>query len=162
MSRRATSEAYDFSLFETKPKIQKQEKNELKVIKGAKRRENAKAIMQGVFLTVVLVAVTSVLIYSKLTLNEVTAQISIANKNYNELLSEKTRLDMELESKVSLKNVEEVAESELGLTKITSQQIQYIQVANANGITVSQSDQKFDLFETIREEIHNLLAYIQN
>ncbi|MBQ2805635.1 MAG: hypothetical protein IJF08_01145, partial [Clostridia bacterium] len=65
-------------------------------------------------------------VYGQVKVKEVTTDITEANQEYDIVLNEQKRMQSELESKMSIKNVEEYAEQVLGLQKLDQSQIEYL------------------------------------
>ena len=55
--------------------------------------------------------------------------------------AENVRLQSELESRMSAKNVEDYAENELGMRKIDSSQIKYIRIQTDDVVDIPQQDE---------------------
>ena len=92
--------------------------------------------MKAILCMALIIGVTVSFIYSRAMLVEVNEQVNAANKQLKILESEKTRLDMELESMVSLKNIEELAEN-MGLAKVEKYQVEYIDLSQGDKVVVS-------------------------
>ena len=108
------STAYDLSKFERK----QEKKPQIRVIKGKKaQRVNRVAMVKIFFAAVIVIGITSLMIVNRVALIEIGEEINAANEDLQILQSENTRLNVELEEKMSLDNIEEKAVNELGLTK---------------------------------------------
>ena len=70
------------------------------------------------------------------TLTETTAEVSRLEKQLDQLKDEKILLDIHMDEKTNFKSVEELAEEELGMIKIQSYQIEYINISQDNKIEV--------------------------
>ena len=57
--------------------------------------------------------------------------------------AENVRLQTELESKISAKNVEEYAENVLGMKKIDPSQIKYIEIQTDDVVSIPEQDEGF-------------------
>ena len=81
-------------------------------------------------------------------------QYNAANAELSELKSEGVRMQSELESRVSLKTIEDIAVGEYGMVKPDSSQVGYIQLNSENKIetTVKQDS----VFTKIADFIGNL------
>ena len=84
---------------------------------------------------IIVVAVT--LLYSKVQITELTEQISRMESDLRAAQSETTRLEMEIEGQMSLRNIEEHA-SALGLTKLQDYQVTCIGINNEDKVVVKE------------------------
>ena len=117
--------AYDLSAYE-KVK-QDNHQNELKVIRSkANKKENALLTFKSIAIGAFVIAVVAMSIYSNAIINELGNQILSANRDYAKLVGDNKKMTAVLESKVSLKNVEEYAKENLGLAQMEQYQIEYI------------------------------------
>ncbi len=154
-----TNAAYDLSRFEAQP-LEKRPHIETVKTKKVKTVEQTvprisplKAV--GCMLLVVLVA--SALLYTRVQLTERISQVSQATSDYTKLEAEGTRLDLELESKVSPKNVQEYAENELGMIQKDSTTVEYIRLTQDNKIEVPKSTSS-SFWDSVKEFFDNLLS----
>ena len=65
--------------------------------------------------------------------------------------NEDVRLNMELEAMVSLKNIEEYATEELGLTKLENSQVSYVTLDEGERVVTASGDQGLRVWERIKE-----------
>lgn len=143
--------AYDFSSYveeyvESKPKIISK-----KTVKAKKSKLNPVSI----FLVVALVGgITSGLVYNNVVLNELGNEITQMSNELDELNSENTRLNVDLETKTSLRKIEEYATNELGLQRANNNQIEYVRVEQENKIETTQDE------ENIMDKIINIINSI--
>ncbi len=114
--------------------------------------------LQAFILWVVLVLMVGCLIYSKVALDKIGTEIVKYEKQYEDLMSEKVRLEVSMESNISLKNLEELAK-EKGLCPIQDYQIEYVDFQTQDDIEVI--DKKYNFYKSIKEVFNNILAYIK-
>ncbi len=129
--------AYDLSLFEARraPRERKSKTDEIKVVKGkGKAISKKKGLFSKIVVFGVFVILISTLIYSKVELTEVGEDITSQQALLAELQGEATRLELELEGKTSFGTIEEYATEHLGLSKVSSAQIKYIDLSEGNKI----------------------------
>lgn len=129
-----TSTAYDLSRFAPEPRRQPN----VRVVKTTKKKTDSKRAfkVRSTVFVLVLMLLMATTVYSRLQLTETRTQINNKTAELTELESENTYLNFQLESKVSLKNAEEYAVSELGLVKLSSSQIEYVSLNSGNSIEV--------------------------
>ena len=152
--------AYDLTKFEAhKPK-----EPQLAEVPKPKARQ-AKTVlglspMKAILCMALIIGVTVSFIYSRAMLVEVNEQVNAANKQLKILESEKTRLDMELESMVSLKNIEELAEN-MGLAKVEKYQVEYIDLSQGDKVVVSNEAKSVSFFDQIWQSVQKIVSYLK-
>lgn len=100
----------------------------------------------GSLLTIILVSVIAAallgtVIYSFDRRNTVYNKVAALNSELNLMEAENVRLQSELESRMSAKNVEDYAENVLGMQKIDSEQIEYIKIQTYDVVNIPQKSQ---------------------
>lgn len=152
------STAYDLSKFERKP----EKKPQIQVIKGkkAKKKSNAVPIIKAFFAAVIVIGITSLMIVNRITLTEIGEDIGDANANLGILQSENTRLNVELEGKMSLKNIEDKAKNELGLTKMNTYQVQYLSLTQGDKIEITEPKSGGGILSTITGWFDKIKEYL--
>ncbi|MCI8359801.1 MAG: hypothetical protein HFE86_00505 [Clostridiales bacterium] len=147
------SMAYDFPLFQPKERetpaaAPRRKENVVKmpVRQGAMKEQRKKATAKGMagklsaFLMAVLVlAMLCGSLYLRVEITEITDRIDKAEAVLEEQKSEEVRLLMEMERKVSYKNIEEAAQ-QLGMQKKERSQVNYIRTnPDSKGESAGQS-----------------------
>ncbi|MBO4338836.1 MAG: hypothetical protein K5755_00260 [Clostridiales bacterium] len=147
---------YDFSLFEMKtgttanistaPKKREEKKPQMRVVVNNRRKskinivpsyvQKNSVVKAGVILFVLL-AVLGMLIYMQAKLDNVNRQIARTEKTLEETRSETVRLQMELNSIISIDKVEDYAVNTLGMVKIESGQVEYIDLSGEDKVILS-------------------------
>lgn len=128
--------AYDYDLF--LPKEERMESNtpaadkiinvpEMSGKAGAARRhkEAVRSKTFAIVTTALLICMLCATIFLRVQVTETNSQIGNAQKELDALISEETRLEMEMERMISYKNIEEAAK-ELGMQKKDKSQVTYI------------------------------------
>lgn len=150
--------AYDLSLFEQKPK---KARPALNVVKEKYHKRDRMLVVRVVSGVLVVVTVICLQLYSRAQLTELSDRIGTYNTEYQNLLSEQTRLNAEIEGKVSLRSVEESAKA-MGLDKMQAYQVEYVVVEeDEEGVvpmTVSETQPSF--FQKLSLYIQSFLEYI--
>ncbi len=129
--------AYDFAMFEEKPKKESNPNNIIKVNKITEerhKREKKEAKASAIKKIIAIFFVLAFLfgnIQLKLMINETNDRINKIKTEIKALESEETALQMEYMSKVSYANIELEA-TQLGMTKASKDQIKYIRVHDEN------------------------------
>ena len=116
--------------------------------KNKKQHENDRSISQhkndardGAILTIVFVSLLAALllgsvVYSLDRRNTMYNKVATLNNELELTKAEYVRLQSELDSKVSAKNVEDYAENVLGMQKIDSSQIKYIKIQTGDVVSI--------------------------
>lgn len=131
-----TSTAYDYDRNFSRA----EEERRLEIIRSNNRRQREKrafAVKLGLMICTMILLMAAT-VYSRLVLTETRAQINSRTSDLTELQSENAYLSYQLESLVSLKNAEEYAISELGLVKLDSSRIEYVNLQTENEISADE------------------------
>ncbi|MDD3692764.1 MAG: cell division protein FtsL [Oscillospiraceae bacterium] len=137
------TEAYDLSLFEPRPAKVVKLKTNKKLQKAQKRKNVIQSIINTtatICVAALAVTVIGMLIVSRVRLTEMDDKINSMEKQLIVLQSEKTRLTDELARKTSTKSVEEYAYETLGMQKVDSTQIEYIESENTDKAVVANKE----------------------
>jgi len=138
----ATSVAYDLSRFaETAPV-----REPVTVVKAApnvRTAEDRKFFVQLLALSIAVITLAVYTVYSNLQLTKVKAQITNRSSELVEIQSENIYLDYQIESFISYKSAEKYAQDELGLIKVNSAQVEYVNLEDKN-VIVSEEPIKND------------------
>ncbi len=138
----ATSVAYDLNRFaETAPA-----REPVKVVTAApnvRTAEDRKFFVQLLALSIAVITLAVYTVYSNLQLTKVKAQITNRSSELVEIQSENIYLDYQIESFISYKSAEKYAQDELGLIKVNSAQVEYVNLENKN-VIVSEEPIKND------------------
>ena len=137
--------AYDFDMF--MPSKQKKSKNEDNIIKLAPKskkrtRRAVRTLSVSAFTVMAAVFMLSALcgnLFLRLQINEVNSKINDVKSQIGELDSEKTALEMEFERRISYSNIELEA-TELGMKKMSKDQVEYIRVNDKNAAMTSDGE----------------------
>ncbi len=155
--------AYDLSLFdvdeelERKKEKKREEKSKIQITekKAVARNGNVFTI---VISAVACIAVAFAILYSKVELADYTAMISEVKTELEEARRDNNRLNAELDSMVTLDNVENIAASELGLQKTQNSQINFVTLNTEEMVEVAQTDA--NIFVSIKDWFYDVLEYL--
>jgi cell division protein FtsL len=149
--------AYDLSLFERREREPFKRQTKVKIVPNPKTKQISKiTVFKWVAVTVVVVLSIVSIMLCNVKLTELNDKVIKAKSAYNSAKSEQTRFNMQLESRMSLKNVEDYAITKLGLQKVQSYQIEYINLANSDKVEVNNQDRNVFL-----DFLHNILEYFK-
>lgn len=154
--------AYDLNNFAAKTGEEHDKElkaSSLRLIKN-RRREKAVAPVRLIMAAALVVAIATVMIYSQVVLTELTAETNEYESMIGTLNTEYMRLGSELEASTSIKTLEESAEKNLGLSKIDSSQIEYVNLTGEDEITVARTGGKYLLKEYWQEFVNKALEYL--
>lgn len=98
------------------------------------------SVLAIVFGAVISVVLLGAVIYSLDRRSTMYSKVAVLKEELGHAEAENVRLQTELESKISAKNVEDYAENVLGLTKIDSSQIKYIEIQTDDVVNIPQQD----------------------
>ncbi len=93
---------------------------------------------------VVVVAMLSALLYTRVVQVEVTREYNRAETTLAAMKSENSTLMKQLENKLSIANIEAIALDQLGMQKLENRQIQYITFETEDVVEVVQSPNLFE------------------
>ena len=103
-------------------------------------------------------AVAFSILYSKLELSEYTSKISTIKTEIETAERENLRLNAELDSMVTLDNVEATASNELGLQKTQNSQITFVTL-NTEQMT-EVAEESGNIFVSIQDWFYDVLEYL--
>lgn len=116
------------------------------------------SVVKLFFAALLALLVFFLVIYGRVETNQLYRQISDQNQKLEIAQSENVRMKSELESKMTLKNVEEYAEKVLGLQKLDNSQIKYVQTQTDDIVEIPKEDK--NLFTKIRDKFNGFVEYI--
>lgn len=147
---------YDFSLFEMKtgttanistaPKKREEKKPQMRVVVNNRRKSKINivpayvrknSVVKAGVVLFCLLAILGMLIFMQAKLDNVNRQIARTQQTLEETKSETVRLQMELNSIISIDKVEDYAVNTLGMVKIESGQVEYIDLSGEDKIVLS-------------------------
>lgn len=151
--------AYDLSMYESlleqKPERQQKPQQQAKTVK----LKNKKAFKTALSVLSIAVVVSMIIgiIYTNSQITEITTNISAVQKEITELESEKAYLEFTLESRMSLNEIEDYAVNVLGMVKMDSTQVEYIEIESENKVEFSGDN----LGDRIEEAVQPVLSYFE-
>ena len=93
-------------------------------------------------------------IYSRVQVDELDRQLDTINSEISILDSENTRLNMQLDSIISLDKVDEYAQNTLGMVKVENYQVSYVDLSKGDKVSVSGGKVHRSLWETMKAYFH--------
>lgn len=117
------------------------------------------SVISIVFISVLAVVMLGAVIISLDKRNTMYSQVSALKEQLEITQAENVRLQTELESKISAKNVEDYAENVLGMKKIDSSQIKYIQIQTDDVVSIPEQDE--ELMSKIKKFFNRCVEYFR-
>ncbi len=155
--------AYDLNKFAAKTEKEHDQELKSRSLRLIKNRRKVKTVapVKLIFGVLLVITVASIMIYGQVVLTELTAEANSYQTKLTNLDAEYMRLNGELEASTSIKKLEEAAENQLGLSKIDSSQVEYINLTSSDDIAVAKTGGKY-LFEQYWNDIIDFIAeYLQ-
>lgn len=142
-------------------------RNKIKLKKNTavlENEERANEFRNGSVFTIIFVSIIAAVllgsvIYTLNRRNTIYNTVTSLNKQLNLVESENVRLQSELESKMSSKNVEDYAENVLGMTKMDSSQIKYIKTQTDDIVNIPEQEKGF--FAKIKGFFEDCVEYFR-
>jgi len=135
-----TSSAYKLETYED---VVSKRRAQLKLVRNRKKRLIWSIVnIRSVSTFLLVISVMSLMVYNQICLNEVTGEINSVNSMIKQMESENVRLASTLASTVSLHDVVEQAQRELGLQKLDKYQIEYVSLYSENKIVITEEAPK--------------------
>lgn len=159
--------AYDISLFETDNTVREvtypREDRRNKVVKiprrkieqVRRRRHNPFKLAVGFSLSAVVVIVVSMIIYGQVQLTELNQNIELAQEKLSNSQSEYTQMQMNVDAKYTTAIIEEYAKNQLGMSKASNSQKEFVDLSNGDKAEVIQPEEE-SLFDSIANAISSL------
>ena len=116
-----------------------------------------------IILGVIVLALALGLVINQLTLNEVSAKLNSATKQYERLVSEGEELQRDIEEQVNFSNIDQLATERLNMVKLEPYQIQYIDVVESDSMsaTLANEEQDEGLMDAIVYSFNILVEYLK-
>lgn len=133
------SSAYKFELFESK---KQRTEPQFKVIRNKKleKAQNRNFMLKTlVYVSVFFVGIVSIL-FNQIAITELTNEVSQKTSELEQLENEYRMLSAELESSVALSNIETIITRDLGMAKLSDDQITYINLSDGDTMTVPEEN----------------------
>lgn len=154
--------AYDFDQLEQhyatagSPRVK--QPPELRVVKSREKQDHS-AFWKSAATFVLLLGVVCAILYNNVQLTELTSQIEQTQANLESLQNDYRLMQVEIESKTSMRTVQEIAETQLGMAKTESYQVQYINLGEGDRVVLARAHEP-KLNDQIRHAWRSLLEYL--
>ncbi len=158
--------AYDLSLFETAPELEKKtqqpKKNNMIVLpdgsinKEARRKHNRLYIAAISAFVIIFTVVSITIVQSNVLINELNAEIIAAQEELSIIEGQSTQYQVQIDSKLSAEKIENYAENVLGMTKAENMDKEFITMSGEDKAVVLDDDSKRNVFEIIADAFTSL------
>lgn len=166
-----TDRGYDLSLFESEgnaarkkkaaPKAAQSKKNNVialttpKYDKSQRRKHNISSIIIGFVCAAVITLCVGFIIKGQVELTELNQEIASAKVQLEEVKSEYTQMQAKMEASLSTAAIEKYAQEELGMSKATAQQKEYISLSEGDKAEV-YTEKESNVFTEIGDFLGSL------
>ncbi len=148
--------AYDLSRYEQKEERKKAPSR----IKARASAASAAADAFKAFQMIVVISVMAFLMISaKADIAQIHSDITAAKSDVQSLQNENSSMLASLETKSSMKTVEDYAENVLGMQKLEKSQIEYVSLENGNVAEIPETDG--DIFTKIKQTFEDFVEYLR-
>ena len=157
-----TEIAYNLENFAAKTAEQQDKELKKSSLRMIENRRKAKVIapVKVILASAMAIVISVIMIYSQVVLTELTSEVSFYENQIVELDTEYVRLQGELEAITSIKTLEEAAETKLGLAKIDSSQVEYVNLTGGDQISVARTGGKYLIKENWDNFVNFLAEYL--
>ena len=121
-----------------RPKVVRRSKASIR----AEQKLSRKRAIEALLVCALLFSVVAFQIYSQVKVDELNRELKTVESNIDVLKSENTRLNMELDSRISLEKVDDYAQNVLGMVKVENYQVSYIDLASSDTVEISGNREK--------------------
>lgn len=122
-------------------------RNSAKTVKHKKNRLSPYAFACGLL----LLSLFAFKIYNDVQINELTAKTTNLKSELKQLQNEKTKLNVSLEKRTDLKEIELRAQTELGLIKVNKSQVEYISLPSEDKIEFDDTTSDGIISQALRQ-----------
>ena len=120
-----------------------EEPNEERNIRYRRTEARSGSVMQIILISILAAIILGSVIYSLDRRNTMYNKVASLNKELNSVEAENVRLQSELDSEVSAKNVEDYAVNVLKMQQLDDSQMKYIKIQTGDVVTIPKQDEGF-------------------
>lgn len=137
-------------------------KRELHEVPAPRRRKKAKVCGAALACLGVIGVVAVYILFCQMQLTQLTAQVSAQTAKLDELTAESVSLSSKQAYSLDMNEIEDYAVKNLGMVKMETSQIEYVELTNPDTITVAQSGVSLDaLFAGLARSFSAVVEYIR-
>ncbi len=138
------------------PSYQPKHNDQIEMGNNQGRRGSAVKLILGVFIGF---GMLGAVIYSNVELLQISNQITQTEKVYTDLQSENVRMQSEIASNTSSKNIQEYAENVLGMNPLDQSQVEYVQIQTNDVVEIPEEEQ--NIFVRIKLWFDSFVEYLR-
>lgn len=138
------------------PSYQPEYNDQIEMNNDQGRRGSAVKLILGVFIGF---GMLGAVIYSNVELLQISNQITQTEKVYTDLQSENVRMQSEIASNTSSKNIQEYAENVLGMNPLDQSQVEYVQIQTNDVVEIPEEEQ--NIFVRIKLWFDSFVEYLR-
>ncbi len=158
---RASRDSSAYREYEERRAVKEKQVRKKKPVKQAKAKK--RAVNSGLVASIAVIAVTAVFIlYCQMRLTQLTAEINEKNAELEDLVAQNVSLSSKQAYEMDVGEIEEYASKKLGMVKMDSGQIEYIELTNPDELTVSNPGlTSGKIFKTLKDAFLGIVEYIR-
>lgn len=142
------SPAYDYEHFGARVLDEERVERRLRIVENRKREkqlreqaaQSARNSFKMVVVSAILFTMVAAIMYCRVQLNEINAEFNELKSQITVAESDNVRLNMELDAKASVYNIDEYAVDVLNMYKIGEQQINYLETDFGDELVLQKSE----------------------
>ncbi len=156
MANYNSSSAYKFELFEEKSQRTEPEFKVIRNKKLEKAQQRNFMLRTVVYVAIFFVGIISIL-FNQIAITELTNKVSVKTSQLEQLENEYRMLSAELEGSVALSNIESIITRDLGMAKLSEDQITYINLSDGDVMTMPEENSSIfsELWSAITGEVYS-------
>lgn len=116
-------------------------------------------VVRLVFWIFICFALVSMVILSRVQQLQISNEITTLTREYSDLQAENVRMQSELAGKASNKNIQEFAETQLGMYPLNTSQVEYVQIQTNDVVSIPEAEQ--NVFVRIKGWFDSILDYLR-
>ncbi len=158
--KEADNLAYDLSLFEERKREEKVQTKEEVTVKAAKAQRKGNTLLALKIVSTVLVIgfTVGLMLYFNAQIYELNDTINGLNGTLIAAQAEEVRLNVSLDQKISMENIEEYITEDLGMVKQEKYQMHYVDLSEGDKIVVAEKGGS-DLWNGIKDFFEDIKEY---
>lgn len=152
------SVAYDLSKFEVR---EERKTPQMRLIENKEQPQRAKSLVWTACFSFIIVAMIVMTIYNQMIITEIGDQVSTYNAQLRVLQDENLKLKSSADANASLKVLEEYASSKLGMGKLDSEQVVYIDMQSDDQIQITEKGLEESGGEKLESTAKEIMEYLK-
>ena len=131
-------------------------------VKKVKKDSSSKISFFNVFLGIMAIVMAGSIVFSYLSLNELNLKVQKAQKELDSLESQEEVMNVNINKKTSLDNIENIAVNKLGMVKVENYRVRYINLVNKDNVEILEEEKgDSSILDGIVANFNILLEYLK-